>query len=121
MASLADELLADVGPADAGAVEEPRADNDAPAGAGTVDSDVPAADGSLADGGDDGGAADELAHGASQPPEEMDQEAVDAMDLGKESVDSASHVVRLLHSNDVKELLTVRVAVIGCATHTAVD
>lgn len=110
MASLADELLADL--------EQEGEEVSAPPPQGHEEGDGNALDGDAGAFGHEGdqehAAQDEselgLAHGAARPPEQMDQEMLDTMDFGKESVDSARSVSKLYGSDTLTELLNVRCA-----------
>lgn len=106
MASLADELLADLEPGGAEASPEPMQES-----AQGTSSERPAYHASESV--DESEAQNEadlgLAHDdAMRPPEPMDQETLDTMDFGKASVDSARSVSKLYGSDTLADVMNVR-------------
>lgn len=105
MTSLADELLADLGPE--GEVEQsvpPQEDAQTYAeeqnALQPMEQDADAHE-------PDENAAFDLTHDASRPPDPMDQETLDTLDFRKESVDSARSVSKLYGSDTLEDALKV--------------
>ena len=106
MASLADELLADLEPGGAEAPPEPVQEDAQGTYSGhpayhAFESEVGAEAQNEAELG--------LEHDdATRPPEPMDQETLDTMDFGKTSIDSARSVSKLYGSDTLADVMNVR-------------